>query len=90
MLLVRNTDTRYLSTKADTMYESVHHRFFTIWKYNIIHFHAVPDISLIVQLPVFLLAKFARKKIILHLHVGNQIEEYKESRLFQYCMKNLI
>lgn len=61
--------------------------FFTIWKYNIIHFHAVPDISLIVQLPVFLLAKFARKKIILHLHVGNQIEEYKESRLFQYCMK---
>lgn len=61
--------------------------FFIIWKYKIIHFHTVPDISLIVQLPVFLLAILWRKKIILHLHVGNQIKDFKDSKLFHFCIK---
>lgn len=57
-------------------------------KYNIIHFHTVPDVSLIVQFPVFLLAKLWHKKIILHLHVGNQIEDARNNKLFLFCMKN--
>lgn len=61
---------------------------FNIWKYDIIHFHTVPNISLVVQLPVFLLARCGRKKIILHLHVGNQIDNYKNSRLFHFCIKH--
>lgn len=62
--------------------------FFTIWKYNIVHFHTVPDISLLVQFPVFLLAVLWKKKIILQLHVGNQIEDYKNSKLFHFCIKH--
>lgn len=61
---------------------------FKTWKYDIIHFHTVPDISLVVQLPVFLLAICGRKKIILHLHVGNQIDDYKNSRLFHFCIRH--
>lgn len=61
---------------------------FTIWKYDIIHFHTVPNISLVVQLPIYLLALLERKKIILHLHVGNQIEDNKENALFLFCIKH--
>lgn len=62
--------------------------FFKIKKYDIIHFHTVPDISLLVQLPIYLLAMLWKKKIILQLHVGNQIEDYKNSKLFQFCIKH--
>lgn len=61
--------------------------FFTIYKFDIVHFHTVPDISLIVQFPVFLLALLWKKKIILHLHVGNQIKDYKNNPLFHFCIK---
>lgn len=48
---------------------------FTIWQYDIVHFHTVPDkICLIIQMPVLLLALFDRKKIIMHIHMGNQLE----------------
>lgn len=59
-----------------------------IWKYDIIHFHTVPNISLVIQLPVFLSAILWRKKIILHLHVGNQIEDHKNNKLFHFCIKH--
>lgn len=62
--------------------------FFTIKKYDIIHFHAVPDISLVVQFPVYALAMLWRKKIILHMHVGNQLVDYKNSKLFHFCIKH--
>ena len=62
---------------------------FIIWRYDIVHFHTVPDsICLVIQLPVFLLALLGRKKIILHLHVGNQLEREQEqkNKLFRWCM----
>lgn len=62
--------------------------FGTIWRYDIIHFHTVPNISLVIQLPVFLLAILWKKKIILHLHVGNQIEDQKNNKLFHFCIKH--
>lgn len=61
---------------------------FIINKFDIIHFHTVPDISLLVQLPVYILALLWKKKIILHLHVGNQIEDFKSSKLFHFCIKH--
>ena len=62
--------------------------FFIIWKYDIIHFHTVPNISMKIQLPVFLLAKLWRKKIVLHLHVGNQLtmKDIIKFRLAHWCM----
>lgn len=62
--------------------------FFTIWRYDIIHFHAVPDHSLIVQLPVFLLALLWHKKIIMQMHVGNQLSNYTHSRLFLWHLRH--
>lgn len=62
---------------------------FKIWKYNIIHFHTVPDrICLIIQLPVFLLALLGKKKIIMHIHMGNQLEEHTNNALFIWCLKH--
>lgn len=62
--------------------------FFTIWKYDIIHFHTVPDISLKVQYPVFLLALLYRKKIVLHLHVGNQIRNHLNDSFFRFHIRH--
>ena len=61
--------------------------FFTIWTYDIVHFHTVPDkICLIIQMPVLLLALLGRKKIIMHIHMGNQLEDHTHNRLFIWCL----
>lgn len=49
---------------------------FLMWKYDIIHFHMVPGITLLIQLPELLIAKLYRKKIIMEVHVGNQLVPY--------------
>ena len=62
---------------------------FIIWRYDIVHFHTVPNLSMKIQLPVFLLALLGRKKIILHLHVGNQLTmaQYVNFKLGHWCMQ---
>lgn len=60
---------------------------FIIWKYDIIHFHTVPDkICLIIQLPIFLLARLGKKKIIMHIHMGNQLRNHTDNGLFKWCL----
>ncbi len=59
----------------------------TIWKYDIVHFHTVPDkICLVIQLPVLLLAMLGRKKVIMHIHMGNQLEDHTRNKLFIWCL----
>lgn len=60
---------------------------FTIWGYDIVHFHTVPGKAcLIIQLPILLLAMLGKKKIIMHVHVGNQLENHTHDRLFIWCL----
>jgi len=64
-----------------------------IWRYDIVHFHTVPDrIGLIIQMPVLLLAKMGGKKIIMQIHMGNQLVHHTHNRLFKWCLRqaNLI
>lgn len=62
---------------------------FKIWQFDIIHFHTVPDkICLIIQMPVFLLALLGRKKIIMHIHMGNQLADHTHNSLFIWCLKH--
>jgi glycosyltransferase involved in cell wall biosynthesis/acetyltransferase-like isoleucine patch superfamily enzyme len=62
---------------------------FIIWRYDIIHFHTVPDrMSLIIQMPIFLLAHLGRKKTIMHIHMGNQLKNHTENRLFKWCLRH--
>lgn len=62
---------------------------FTIWQYDIVHFHTVPDkICLIIQMPVLLLALLGRKKIIMHIHMGNQLEDHTHNKLFIWCLNH--
>lgn len=59
-----------------------------IWKYDIVHFHTVPDrIGLIIQMPVLLLAIICRKKIIMHIHMGNQLRRHTDNGLFKWCLR---
>ena len=61
---------------------------FIIWRYNIVHFHTVPDkICLIIQMPIFLLALLGRKRIIMHIHMGNQLKNHTQNTLFNWCLK---
>lgn len=59
-----------------------------IWKYDIVQFHTVPDrICLVIQFPVFMLALMGRKKIIMHIHMGNQLSKHTENGLFLWHLK---
>lgn len=59
-----------------------------IWRYDIIHFHTVPDkVSLLIQLPIFLLALLGKKKIIMHIHMGNQLSRHTQNTLFKWCLR---
>lgn len=58
-----------------------------ILRYSIVHMHTTPDkLGLIIQLPILFLAKVLRRKVVLHLHVGNQLKTKKNS-LFVFCLK---
>lgn len=59
---------------------------FILPNYDIVHFHTTPGRGMIIPLPVFLCAKALRKKIIIHLHVGNQLSKYKEDRFSKWIM----
>lgn len=61
---------------------------FIMCKYDIIHFHTVPDkICLIVQMPELFCAKLYGKKVIMHIHMGNQLNEHTENVLFKWCLR---
>ncbi len=62
---------------------------FTVWRYDIVHLHTVPDLNcMIIQLPVYLLALVLRKKIIMHVHVGNQLLDHCDDIFFIWLLKN--
>lgn len=61
---------------------------FIVPRYDIVHFHTVPGNSLIVQMPVFLYSKLWRKKTIVHLHVGNQLYEYRDNKIMKFVLNN--
>lgn len=60
---------------------------FILWRYDIIHFHTVPGTGLYTQLPQLLFAKLYRKKIIIELHVGNQLNNHTEDQFFKWWLK---
>lgn len=61
---------------------------FLVPQYDIIHFHTVPDrLGLLIQLPELLLAKLWKKKVIMHIHMGNQLEQHTRNGLFKWCLK---
>ena len=55
--------------------------------YNIVHFHSAPGMSSLVQMPIFIWAMVWRKKIIMHLHVGNQLLDHINDRVFKFILK---
>lgn len=61
---------------------------FLIPFFSICHFHTVPGNSMVVQMPLFLWAKLWRKMVIIHLHVGNQLADYKDSRLTRFVLRH--
>ena len=59
-----------------------------IWRYGIVHFHTVPDRNgLLIQLPILLMAWAGRKRIIMHVHMGNQLADHTHNRLFKWCLR---
>lgn len=59
---------------------------FIMWRYDIIHFHIVPGITLFIQLPELLVAKLYGKKVITEVHVGNQLINYSRNRFFKWWL----
>lgn len=62
--------------------------FFMMPGFDAVHMHTVPDRSMTVQLPIMLWARLWRKKVILHIHCGNQLAMpmCTKDRIAQWCM----
>lgn len=60
---------------------------FMVPKYDIIHFHTVPGRSVTIQMPVFWYSLLWRKKTIIHIHVGNQLLDYTNDKLFKFVLQ---
>lgn len=58
-----------------------------MWRYDIIHFHMVPGITLLIQLPELMVAKLYGKKVILEVHIGNQLVPYADNKFFKWWLK---
>lgn len=56
-------------------------------KCDIAHFHTVPGMSIIIQMPIFLLCLLLKKRIVVQLHVGNQIVGHTDDTLFKWVLK---
>lgn len=54
--------------------------------YHIINFQTTP-VGLRRLTPIFLLGVLMKKKIIIHLHVGNQLKDYHNDRFFKWCCR---
>lgn len=62
----------------------------TIWRvplHDIVHFHSTPGNCLLIQFPILLYSKLCFKKVIVHIHVGNQICHYRTSKLFYLFLR---
>lgn len=61
---------------------------FTVPRYDIIHFHTTPGRSITIQMPVFIYSLLWCKKTIIHIHVGNQLLDYKNDKMFRFVLRN--
>lgn len=75
--------------KAWYAFKAIFRAIFIIWKYDIVHFHTTPDKGgLLIQLPILIMAKIGRKKAIMHIHVGNQLNDNTENKFFIWWMQH--
>lgn len=58
-----------------------------VWRYDIIHIHTSELPSVMRKYIFFKIAKLLRKKVVVHLHIGNQINEVTNNKLYQNMFK---
>jgi len=56
--------------------------------YDIVHIHTSAGNCAKLKTPYLFIAKLLRKKIIAHIHIGSQMELYKNDYFFNYVLKN--
>ena len=57
-----------------------------VWKFDIVHFHFVPGTCQIIQLPQLLCALLYHKKVIIEVHVGNQLNNNTNNKFFKWWL----
>lgn len=60
---------------------------FVIARCKLVHFQMVPGITLLTQLPALLSAKIFRKRVVMSVHVGNQLEKYSSDKFFKWWFR---
>ena len=60
---------------------------FVIPQCRIVHFHIVPGITLFTQLPALMIALLFKKKIVLTIHVGDQLSLYSDNKFFKWWLQ---
>ena len=83
---LQTQDNRCFAIKLFLLIKSSIESVFIIPKYDIIHFHTTPGRSIIVQMPIFLLALLYHKNTIIELHVGNQLQDFIDDGIFNWVL----
>lgn len=84
---VETQDNRGILYKLYYLFRSFFIALLLIPKSAIAHFHTVPGMSIIIQMPIFLLCLLLKKRIIVQLHVGNQIVGHEDDSIFKWVLK---
>lgn len=61
---------------------------YIIPQYDVVYFQTLPGIAMRLLFPIHLYAQMWEKRIIVELHVGNQIKDYVDDSMFQYWAKH--
>lgn len=77
-------NSQYKLTKLLYLIRGLIKGLFLIPKYKIVHFHTAPGASMRTLFPLFFYSLVWHRKIIVQLHVGNQIKQHVNDKLFIY------
>lgn len=58
--------------------------------YDVIFFHVAVGPSMITQMPFLLYAKLWRKKIVEQIHVGNQLTDHQDEKIFRFWVNSAL
>lgn len=83
---IETQDNRGVFFKCYYLLRSYSQAVYWIPRSDIAHFHTIPGRSILVQMPIFLLALLFKKKIVVQLHVGNQLMDHIDDVVFKWVL----
>ena len=79
---------RNILTKLFYLVTSFFQFIFLVPFYDIVHVHTATCDCATLKSPFVFISKLLRKKVVIHLHIGNQVDEYIDHWFFNYILRS--